>query len=116
MSNPFEKAIEDIFSIQQFLEYFTYYLEDEASISSSSAYVVQVPCIAVYNNNVDAIYTEYGVDDGVNFYLTCKVADFTPKKGMKITFRDITYRIDTFYADSFNLTYNILLKSLTTKI
>lgn len=101
--NVFEKAIEDIFNIKQFIESFVY--QDST-----------IPCIAIYNENTNTDYTLYGVDDGVNFYLTCKVADFTPKKGMKITFRNTTYRIDTFYADSFNLSYNILLKSLTTKI
>jgi hypothetical protein len=43
------------------------------------------------------------------------VADYTPKKGNKITFRNKKYKIDSFTADSFNLSYKILLKDLTSK-
>ena len=101
--NAFEQMIEDCFSVPEFIEYFT--TEDGAEIVS-----------VAYSVDVDEQYTEFGMDNGISFYLTCKTADFTPTKGAKITFRGKQYKIDTFSADAFDLTYKIYLKSLTTKI
>lgn len=100
--NIFEKMIDDCFSIPQFIS--TFETEDGKEIT----------CIT-YETATDTLYTEFGYDEGVSFYITCKVADFTPKKGAKITYNGRTYKIDTFRADSFNLSYNIYLKDLTSK-
>lgn len=100
--NCFQNMIQDIFNVPQFKQYFT--VENGISIV----------CVA-YETQTDTIYTEYGIDDGVHFHLTCKVEDYTPKKGQKITFRNKIYKIDSFTADSFNLTYKIYLKDLTSK-
>lgn len=100
--NAFEKMIDDVFKVTDFIEYF--YTEDNIPITTIA-----------YQMNTDQQYTEFGVDNGVSFYLTCKVSDFTPKKGKKIIFRNTTYRIESFYTDAFNLSYNIYLRSLTSK-
>lgn len=100
--NAFQKMIEDVFKIPEFIEYF--YTEDNTAVVTVS-----------YQMNTEEAYTQFGYDGGVSFYLTCKTADFEPAKGMKITFRDKTYKIDSFYADAFNLTYNIYLKSISSK-
>lgn len=101
--NVFEKAIEDIFNVGEFVEYFQD-VETEQNIKT-----------IVYQKNTDGVYTQFGFDSGVNFYLTCKTSDYTPKKGKKIIYKDVTYRIDSFLTDSFGLSHNIFLKSLTSK-
>lgn len=100
--NAFENMINEIFNVQQFREYFT---TDQGK---------QIVCVS-YEVNTDTQYTEYGYDQGISLHLTCKVADYTPKKGNKITFRNKQYKIDSFTADSFNLSYKILLKDLTSR-
>lgn len=99
----FEKAIEDIFEVPEFKEEF---VDQE-----TGAHVTTIS----YQVNTDQQYTEFGIDNGVSFYLTCKCKDYTPKRNKKIIFRGTTYRIDSFYADGFGLTYNIFLKSLNSK-
>lgn len=100
--NPFEKMIDDIFNIPEFKEYFT----TENGLT--------VDCIS-YETDFEPVYTEYGFDDGISFYLSCKVKDYTPKKGEKLTYKNKAYKIDTFKEDSFSLTYNIFLRSVTSK-
>lgn len=100
--NAFQNMINQIFEVPQFREYFT---NEQGQ---------QIVCVS-YEVVVDPQYTEYGVDDGVSLHLTCKVADYQPKKGDKITFRNRRYKIDSFTADSFNLTYKIFLKDLTSR-
>lgn len=102
MSNIFEKMIDNVFSVPQFIEYFT--TEDGKEVVTVS-----------YSVDTNTQYTEFGMDNGVSFYLTCKVKDYTPKKGLKITFRGKEYKIDYYHADAFDLTYNIFLKSLSSK-
>ena len=102
MTSAFEYMIQDVFKIPQFIQYF--YTQDNK----------QIVCIS-YHIDVDQLYTEFGADNGVSFYLTCKVADYTPKRGAKITFRNQTYKIDNYSADAFNLSYKIFLRSLTSK-
>lgn len=100
--NAFQKMIDDIFSVPQFIEYFT--TEDNKQIVT-----------VAYSVDTNTVYTQFGMDKGESFYLTCKVKDYTPKKGAKITFRGEKYKIDDFSADAFNLSYNIYLKSLTSR-
>ena len=103
--NAFQKAIEDVFNVPQFKDKFLD-LEDENK---------QITCI-IYQRNFDQGWTQFGKIDDVNFYITCKVADYTPSKNKRLQIHGTTYKIDTFHADSFNLTYNIYLRSLTAKI
>lgn len=101
MSNIFQNMIEQVFNVPQFRQYM-------------QAPVGTVVCIS-YSTQTDTAYTQFGVDGGVNFHLTCKVKDYTPKKGDKIVFRGRTYKVDSFSADSFNLSYDIYLRDLTSK-
>lgn len=100
--NIFEQAIQDIFNVNEFKQNFT--TQDGRTIV----------CIA-YSTDTDTLYTEYGVNGGVSFHLTCKVKDYLPQKGNVIAFRNKKFKIDSFSADSFNLTYNLFLKDLTSK-
>lgn len=100
--NAFQLMIDQIFNVSQFREYF--YTEQGK----------QIVCVS-YQVNTDTIYTQFGYDQGISLHLTCKVADYTPKKGNKITFRNKKYKVDSFVADSFNLSYKIFLKDLTAK-
>lgn len=100
--NIFEKMIDDCFSVPEFIEEF--YLQDGSAVTTVS-----------YAMNYSEVYTQYGIDPGISFYLTCKVSDFTPQKGLKITFRDKVYKIDNFSADAFNLTWKIYLKGINSK-
>lgn len=100
--NIFEKAIEDVFSIPEFQE--TFILNGK-----------EITCIS-YEISQDTLYTQFGIDEGISFYLTCKIKDYTsPKKGDRISFRGNQYKLDSFTADSFNLTYKLYLRSLTSK-
>lgn len=101
--NVFERAINDIFNVPEFTQTFT----DEETGR-------QITTI-VYQRNTDGAYTQFGFDNGVNFYLTCKTSDYAPKKGKKIIYKNTAYRIDSFLTDSFGLSHNIYLKSLTSK-
>lgn len=101
--NMFEQAIEDIFSVPEFREEFT----DQETNQKITTIVYQI--------NNDEQYTEFGFDAGISFYLTCKSKDYTPKKNKRITYKGTTYKIDSFYTDSYGLTHNIFLRSLTSK-
>lgn len=101
--NAFEKMIDDVFTVPQFIQYFT---------TNDGTNVVTIS----YEVDTDSLYSEFGFVENVSFYLTCKVKDYQPKKGEKIIFRNKKYKIDSFTADSFNLTYKIFLKSLTSEI
>ena len=79
--NVFEKAIEDIFNVGEFVEYFT---DSETGKNVKTI---------VYQKNTDGVYTEFGFDSGVNFYLTCKTSDYLPKKGKRIVYKNTIYRI-----------------------
>ena len=103
--NAFEKAIEHVFNVPEFIDNFKD-LEDNNK---------EITCI-VYQKNYDEEWSEYGRLTDVNFYITCKVKDYTPAKNKRIQLAGVQYKIDNFYADSFNLTYNIFLRSLTAKI
>lgn len=100
--NVFEKMIDDVFNVPQFQQYFQ---------TQEGQKIICIP----YNIDIDTLYTEYGVDTGVSFYLTCKVKDYIPKKGDKIIFKSRQYKIDNYSTDSFQLTYRIFLKELTAK-
>ena len=100
--NMFQKMIEDIFNIPEFISTF----ETESG--------KEITCIT-YETATDTLYTEFGIDEGVSFYMSVKKADYTPVKGAKLTYNGRAYKIDSFKLDSFNLSYNIYLKDLTSK-
>lgn len=95
--NIFERAIEDIFNVQEFVEYM-----------QSGEQRIKVIAYSIEN---DGQYTQFGYDPNISFYLTCKKQDFTPAKNMQITFRNTEYRIDRWNLDSYGLCYNIYLKN-----
>ena len=97
MGNCFENMIQDVFNIPQFVEYFTYGQQ-------------RIKCVS-YHMDIDPSFTTFGLDDNVNFYITCKASDFTPQKNIHITFRNQLYRIDSFELDAFGLSWKILVKN-----
>lgn len=101
--NAFQLMIDQIFEVPQFKQYFV--LQEDQK---------QIVCIS-YETTTDTIYTEYGIDDGISNRITCKIVDYSPKKGDKILFRGKRYKVDSYTADSFNLTYIISLKDLSSK-
>lgn len=111
--NAFEYMIEDVFSVPEFIDVF-YPVEEASSESSESSSSLGITCVQ-YTSESDAVFTQFGVDEGVDFVLTCKVKDFTPKKNQKITFHDKVYKIVSWKTDGFNLTHNLNIKSLTSR-
>lgn len=103
--NAFQRAIEHVFNVPEFRDKFKD-LEDNNK---------QITCI-IYQRNFDQAWSEYGRLTDTNFYITCKVKDYQPGKNKRIEINGVTYKIDNYIADSFNLTYNIFLRSLTAKI
>lgn len=103
--NCFEKMIDDIFRVPQFIDTFSY---------TDNSTVKQVTCIQ-YTMQTDAMFTQYGVDEGIDFVLTCKCSDFTPKKNQKITYHGQEFKIVSWKTDGFNLSYNLNVKSVTSK-
>lgn len=100
--NSFQRAVEDIFKIEDFIQYF----EDQDNN--------QIVCIS-YHIDTNEEYSMYGYQGGVGFYITCKTSDYLPKRGNKITFRGTQYKIQSFITDEHALTYNIYLKSISSK-
>ena len=101
MSNIFSQAVDDIFSVDDFLEPLTV-----------NGVTVQV---CSYECSVDEKYTEYGVDDGSVVSITCKCSDWTPKRGEQVIFRGNIFKVSNFTCDSHALTYRVWIKSLTSK-
>ena len=100
--NMFEMMINDIFQCNDFCEF--------ALVNGSK----QIKVI-VYEMDTNTLYTEFGVDDGVSFTLSCKNEDYQPQKGDIIKVRKQEYKVNTFSLDSFGLCYNITLKSLNSR-
>lgn len=99
--NPFDVLIEDIFNANDFTEWCSVNGKRIKCISSSLTVAPQ--------------YTLYGIDDGINFYLMVKASDYKPRKNDKIIFKNGTYKVDMFALDSARKTYNVYLKSLSSK-
>ena len=95
--NVFEKAIDDIF-VKDFQEIMRYNNRDIAVVS--------------YQSETDTAYTEYGIDPGKQIKVTCKVKDYSPNRGDKVSFRGCKWKVDEFTTDSHNLCHIITLKSL----
>ena len=109
--NAFEFMIDDVFNVPEFMDNFSF-SSSESSASGSS--LQSVTCIQ-YTAENDALYTEFGIDDNIDFILTCKTADFTPFKNQKIMFHGKQYKIVSWKTDGFNLTHNLNVKSITSK-
>lgn len=101
--NPFEIATEDIFDNPDFLEL--------AVIAGQ-----EVPVI-VSELTEDAKLTEFGMDDGVGFFLRVK-RQLLPdplKKNSIVHFRGVDYRVDSAVLDSAGLVCRINLQSKSTR-
>lgn len=102
--NPFQKAINDIFKVEDFLSSFL------------TAEGEEKPCISVRPLTIEEQVTLWGIDAGESYELTCKVEVFTPKKGNRITYNGKLYKIENpINRDSFSLTWNFTIRSLSTK-
>lgn len=59
--------------------------------------------------------TDYGMDDGESFYLTCRLADSAHiKRGTVLSYRGKQYKVTSTVTDSAGLTTSLYLRSLTT--
>ena len=97
----FSVAINDIFSVDDFLEPLT--------VNGVSVKVCS------YVSNTAEKYTEFGYDSGRAISVTCKCSDWTPERGQEVTFRGKQWRVVEFEVDSHALCYRIYLKSLESK-
>ena len=110
--NAFQQLTQDIFKIPQFIDVF--FVVDGSSSSSSSSSLQGITCIDYHSQN-DAIYTQFGVDQGYDMQMVVKCSDFTPKKNQKIMFHNKVYKIVSWTTDGYDLMNNIRIKSLTSK-
>lgn len=101
--NPFEIATNDIFENPDFIE--------TAMFGSSS-----VPVIASERTDA-AKLTEFGLDEGVSFFLRARRADLAadPKRNDLVTFNGVEYRVDQAALDSSALVWKIYLKSKSSR-
>lgn len=109
-----QNMIDTIFNVPEFKDQFFPLVQSSSSSGSSSSSLAGITCIQ-YEREYNPLYTQYGLDDGIDFVITCKVADFTPQKGMKILYHNKPYKIASWKEDGYNLTWNINLKSLASK-
>ncbi len=115
--NAFQKLTQDIFNIPQFRDvfYVTEQVYTPTSTSSNSSSTLRaITCIDYHSEN-DAVFTQFGVDQGFDMQMVVKCADFTPKKNQKITFHNKQYKIVSWTTDGYDLMNNIKIKSLTSK-
>lgn len=100
--NPFEIATDDIFENPDFVE--------TATVGG-----VPVPVLAS-ELTADAMLTEFGMDDGVSFYLRVRKADLEPepKKNDIVQYHGERFRVASVTLDSAALVYKIDLKSIST--
>ena len=101
MSNIFSQAVDDIFSVDDFLEPL---VVGERSVKVSS-----------YVSTTAEKFTEFGYDSGRSISVTCKCSDWTPERGQEVTFRGKQFRVTEYETDSHALCYRIYLKSLESK-
>lgn len=99
--NPFDVLINDLFSAKDFTE--------TCKVNGKS-----LTCI-VSSIATDTVVTQYGVDEGISFYLTVKATDYKPKKNDLIEYNRNKYKVDFFSLDSAGKTYSVYLRSVTTK-
>ena len=100
MQNPFQKMINDIFSVEDFLE--------DVFIES-----IHYKCIvSPITDNIS--FSEVGVEREENFTIDIKLpVSRMPKKNDKVKFRDENYKINFIETDSANTSIKIHLVSLS---
>jgi hypothetical protein len=105
MSNPFEQATIDMMTNPDFGE-----------VCYIGGSTVGTTCVCSELTEA-AVITEFGDDDGESFYLRieARLLSTPPKKYDKITFRNVTYKIDRIDLDSAGLVYRVYLKSLSSR-
>ena len=101
---PFDIATEDIFANADFIEKATFGTQTGVTVIASEI-------------SEDARLDEFGLDEGVNFFLRVRKSDLTdePKKNDLVTFNGIQYRVSSFTLDSSGLVYRINLKSKSSR-
>lgn len=101
---PFEIMTDDIFGNPDFT--------DTAAFGQQTGVTVIASEISD-----DARLTEFGLDDGVSFFLRVRRADLNaePRKNDLVTFKGVEYRIASFSLDSSGLVYRIDLKSKSSR-
>ena len=100
MQNPFQKMINDIFSVEDFLE--------DVFIESIHYKCIVSPIV----DNVT--FSEVGVESEENFTLDIKLPiSKMPKKNDKVKFRDENYKINFIERDSANTSIKIHIVALS---
>lgn len=101
---PFDIATEDIFGNPDFTEMATFGQQTGVVVIASEI-------------SEDARLDEFGLDEGVSFFLRVRKADLNtqPAKNQLVAFNGIQYRIDRFTLDSAGLVYRIYLKSKSSR-
>ena len=100
MENPFQKMINDIFSVEDFLE--------DVFIESIHYKCIVSPIV----DNVT--FSEVGVESEENFTLDIKLPiSKMPKKNDKVKFRDENYKINFIERDSANTSLKLHIVALS---
>lgn len=101
---PFEIATDDIFTNPDFTETATFGEQTNVTVIASEI-------------SEDARLDEFGLDEGVDFFLRVRKADLNtaPAKNALVTFNGIQYRISSFTLDSSGLVYRVNLKSKSSR-
>ena len=100
MENPFQKMINDIFSVEDFLE--------DCFIESIHYKCIVSPIV----DNVT--FSEVGVESEENFTLDIKLPiSKMPKKNDKVKFRDENYKINFIERDSANTSLKLHIVALS---
>lgn len=104
MTTPFDIATEDIFANPDFTE--------RAAFGAQGGVVVIASELSE-----DAVLDEYGMNEGVSFFLRVRKADLMaePRKNDLITYRGTEYRVSSLSLDSSGLVYRVYLKSKSTR-
>ena len=100
MENPFQKMINDIFSVEDFLE--------DVFIESIHYKCIVSPIV----DNVT--FSEVGVESEENFTVDIKLpVSRMPKKNDKVKFRDENYKINFIERDSANTSVKLHIVALS---
>ena len=100
MQNPFQKMINDIFSVEDFLE--------DVFIESIHYKCIVSPIV----DNVT--FSEVGVESEENFTIDIKLPiSKMPKKNDKVKFRDENYKINFIERDSANTSLKLHIVALS---
>ena len=104
MTTPFDIATKDIFRNPDFTE---------RAVFGAQAGVV----VIASELSEDARLDEFGLDEGVSFFLRVRKADLMaePKKNDLVTYRGTEYRVSSLSLDASGLVYRVYLKSKSTR-